>query len=197
VGRALPRWLPRDTHLEYSSYWHELGSRQGALEAVAGLASEERADALSWLRASSPALAEAEQRLRSPLRRTALLHLDTRSDNLRLDGERLRIFDWPFACVGPPEFDAVAFAQSIESEAGPPAEQVLAWYEAVLPMDHGLRDAAAAGIAGYFADRAPRPGPVGLPRLRTAQSRQLKATLRLAASLLELPPPTWLTAIPH
>ena len=50
----------------------------------------------------------------------ALLHFDTRSDNLRLQsGGRLRLFDWPYASLGPPELDVAAFAQSITCEGGP------------------------------------------------------------------------------
>jgi aminoglycoside phosphotransferase (APT) family kinase protein len=53
----------------------------------------------------------------------ALLHSDTRSDNLRFTGGRLSLFDWPSIEVGRPEFDVVAFAQSIAVEGGPGSEQ--------------------------------------------------------------------------
>ena len=47
-----------------------------------------------------------------------LLHLDTRSDNLRLQaGGRLRLFDWPYACLGPPEFDVAAIAGDFAANA--------------------------------------------------------------------------------
>ena len=42
----------------------------------------------------------------------ALLHFDTRSDNVRIHGDRLRIFDWPFASAGPAELDVVALTQA-------------------------------------------------------------------------------------
>ena len=90
--------------------------------------------ASDWLAAHGPALAAAEAPL-AATRKFALLHFDTRSDNVRLDGERLRIFDWPFACVGPPEFDFAAFAQSVAGEGGPEPEATTAWYSDVAPLD--------------------------------------------------------------
>jgi hypothetical protein len=56
-------------------------------------------------------------------------------------------------------------------------------------------DAAIAGIAGYFADRAWRAAVPGLPRIRSVQRRQLKATLAWAARHFGLPEPAWLAAV--
>ncbi len=195
LDQPLPAWLPRDTHLEFAHWWRDLASSSG-LRDVAALAGSERRRATAWLEGNVEALAEAERTLGLELRRSSLLHFDTRSDNIRLEGDLLRIFDWPFACVGPPEFDLAAFAQSIESEGGPLGERTIAWYEEVLKVDRPMLDAAAAGIAGYFADRAPRPPLDGLPRLRSVQRRQLKASLGLAARLVGLPRPDWLESVP-
>jgi len=139
-------------------------------------------------------LIEAEQPLLTA-ERFALLHFDTRSDNVRLDGDLLRLFDWPWACVGPPEFHLGAFAQSIASEGGPPAEKVARWYSDVLPFDDDVLTASVVGISGYFADRGSSPGLSGLPRLRSVQRRQLKASLGWAASRLGLPAPKWLQSV--
>ncbi len=125
-----------------------------------------------------------------------LLHFDTRSDNVRLQGDLLRIFDWPFASVGPHEFDLAAFAQAVTAEGGPIPERIVEWYEDILPVRPKALVASVAGIAGYFADRAARPPLVGLPRLRSIQRRQLRASLAWAARLLDLPEPTWLAAVP-
>ena len=124
------------------------------------------------------------------------MHFDTRSDNIRLQGRRLRLFDWNFAAVGPHEFEIAAFAQAIAMEGGPAPERVVAEYERVLPVRSAALDASIAAIAGYFADRAWRPAQAGLPRIRQVQRRQLKATLAWAARRFELPEPHWLTAIP-
>jgi thiamine kinase-like enzyme len=131
-------------------------------------------------------------KLRPPF---AFMHFDTRSDNIRLQGKLLRLFDWNFACAGPIEFDAAAFAQSILMEGGPEPERVIAEYDLVLPLRPAALDASIAGIAGYFADRAWRPPVPGLPRIRSVQRRQLKASLGWAARHFGLPDPRWLAAV--
>ena len=93
------------------------------------------------------------------------------------------------------EFDVSAFCQTIAAEGGPSPERVLAWYEDVLPLRADAVDASLAGIAGYFADRAWRPPMPGLPRIRSIQRRQLKASLAWAARRLDLPEPRWLAAV--
>jgi hypothetical protein len=105
------------------------------------------------------------------------------------------MFDWPFASVGPAEFDVVAFAQGVAAEGGPADEQIVDWYQEVLPLRANIIDASLAGVAGYFADRAPLPPPPGLPRLRSIQRRQLKASLAWAARRFDLPEPRWLSAV--
>lgn len=195
LGTRLPRWLSRREHVEFAGFWARLVERR-QLSSVAALARRRTDEAEEWLAVALPLMLDGERRLarlRSPF---ALLHFDTRSDNLRLQGERLRIFDWPFASVGPAEFDVAAFAQAIAMEGGPAPERVLAWYEEVLPLRATAVDAALAGICGYFSDRAWRPAPKGLPRLRSVQRRQLKASLGWIARRLGLPDPTWLAAVP-
>lgn len=196
LGEPLPAWLSRSQHHEFSTSWRRLQHDDAAIERLAGLAGPRRQEAAAWLSASMGALRRAERPLRGVPGPAALLHFDTRSDNVRLQGGLLRLFDWPFASVGPPEIDIAAFAQSIEAENGPPAEMVLGWYEAALPLRREAVIASVAGIAGYFADRAPRAEVPALPRLRTIQRRQLQASLRWAAHLLDLPEPSWLASFP-
>lgn len=105
------------------------------------------------------------------------------------------MFDWPFASVGPVEFDVVAFAQGFPAEHGPAPETALAWYEEVLPLRPREIDASLAGIAGYFAHRSWQPPLPGLPRLRGVQRRQLKACLAWCARRFDLPEPRWLAAV--
>jgi hypothetical protein len=195
VGGTFPRWLQRDQHLEFVGFWRAIAADREAFDRLAGAAGHRRADAAAWLRQNLDALAGAEPPLANVGRPFALLHFDTRSDNIRLAGDLLRMFDWPFACVGPVEFDLAAFAQSVESEAGPAAERVVGWYQEVLHVREDVLLASVAAIAGYFADRAPRPDLPGLPRLRSVQRRQLKASLAWAARELRLPAPDWLSAV--
>jgi Phosphotransferase enzyme family len=196
IGGTLPDWLPRDQHLEFVGFWQGIAADREAFERLIGAAGHRRADAQAWLSENLDALAAAEPPLADVGRPFALLHFDTRSDNIRLDGDLLRMFDWPFACVGPVEFDLAAFAQSIESEGGPAAEHVVGWYEEVLTVREDVLSASVAAIAGYFGERAPLADPPGLPRLRSVQRRQLKASLAWAARELRLPPPHWLAAVP-
>ena len=99
AGR-LPRWLSRTEHHEFAGFWRSL-SESGELAKTAALAHRRAEEAREWLDVALPLLrdnAERLLRLRAP---HTLLHLDTRSDNTRLQGEQLRMFDWNFACVGP------------------------------------------------------------------------------------------------
>jgi hypothetical protein len=193
-GRPLPRWLSRTVHHEFAGFWRSL-SESGELAKTAALARRRSDEAREWLDVALPPLrANAERllRLRGP---HTLLHLDARSDNTRLQGEQLRMFDWNFACVGPHELDVVAFAEATQAEGGPPAERTLRWYAEVMPVRDGHVDACIAGIAGYFADRAWRPAIPGVPRVRDFQRRQLKVTLAWATRRLALPEPRWLSAV--
>jgi Ser/Thr protein kinase RdoA (MazF antagonist) len=194
LGSALPRWLPRDTHAGFGVFWRTL-KRTGELARVPAIAGRRRREAARWIEHALPTLLRTEAQVKRIPRPFALLHFDTRSDNVRLLGDRFVMFDWPFACVGPAEFDLAAFAQGVAAEGGPAPERVLAWYEDVLPLRSAALDASLAGIAGYFADRASRPPMPGLPRLRSIQRRQLKATLPWTARRLGLAEPAWIDAV--
>jgi len=194
LGRALPRFLSRTQHAEFGGYWSQL-AKLGTLDRTAALARGREDEAREWLDVALPVLVANEGRLAKSRRPFALLHFDTRSDNIRLVGDRLVMFDWPFASVGPAEFDAVAFAQTVVAERGPTPERVLAWYEEVMPLRPREIDASLAGIAGYFAQRAPQPPLPGLPRLRGVQRRQLKACLAWAARRFALAEPRWLSTV--
>ena len=194
LGKTLPRWLSRTQHGEFGGYWQQL-QRLGQLDLTASLARGREDEAREWLDVALPVLIAHERELATARRPFALLQFDTRSDNFRLVGDRLVMFDWPFACVGPAEFDVIAFVQTVVSERGPAPERVLAWYEEVLPLRPREIDASLAGIAGYFAQRAPQPPLPGLPRLRGVQRRQLKACLGWAARRFALAEPRWLSTV--
>lgn len=194
-GRSLPRWLGRTEHHDFADFWRTLGA-SGDLGGTARLARRRADEALEWLDVALPVLRERALDLRRLPPPHSLMHFDTRSDNVRLQGDELRIFDWNFASVGPHEMDAAAFAQATEAEGGPRAERILAWYAEVHPLRDRHLDACVAGIAGYFADRAWREPVPGLPRLRSWQRRQLKVSLAWAARRLGLPEPSWLAAVP-
>jgi Ser/Thr protein kinase RdoA (MazF antagonist) len=193
-GKTLPRGLSRTQHGDFSGFWREL-AKNGELAKVAALARRRGSEAEEWIHVALPLMRELESRLAKAKPPFALLHFDTRSDNVRLQGDRLRIFDWPFASAGPAEFDLAAYAQGVAAEGGPDPERILAWYEEVLPLRSDAIDASLAGISGYFADRSWKPPLVGLPRLRSFQRRQLKTCLAWAARRFALPEPRWLDAV--
>lgn len=194
LGARLPASLPSADHLEFATFWRRL-AKSGELAGTASLAGRRADQAREWLDVALPVLREKEKEVVTARRPFALLHGDTRSDNLRLLGDRLVLFDWPFAAAGPAEFDVVSFAQAVTAEGGPAPESVLAWYQEELPLRAREIDASIAGIAGYFADRAWRPPMPGLPRLRSIQRRQFIATLGWAARRFALPEPRWLDAV--
>ena len=193
-GRPLPRWLSRTEHHDFAGNWRSLGE-SGELAKTAGLARRRSDEARELLDVALPVLrqsAESLVRLRAP---HSLLHMDTRSDNTRLQGELLRMFDWNFASVGPHEIDAAAFAQATEAEGGPSAERTMSWYAEILPLRDSHLDASITAIAGYFADRSWRRPIPGVPRVRAWQRRQLVVSLAWAARRLALPEPRWLAAV--
>ena len=194
-GKPLPRWLSRIEHQDFAMFWDRLAS-SGELRGTASLAKRRADEAEEWLDVALPVLRAKSallMKLRPPF---SLMHFDTRSDNIRLQGKLLRIFDWNFACAGPHEMDVAAFAQAVTAEGGPEPERLVAEYDLLLPLRSVALDASLAGIAGYFADRAWRPPQAGLPRIRQVQRRQLKATLAWAARHFDLPEPRWLSAVP-
>ena len=196
VGTQLPDWLSRTRQLEYAGFWAAIAADEDALARLAALCPTPalRRAAAEWITRHAPALVAAEEPLQT-VAAGALLHFDTRSDNIRIHGELLRIFDWPWACVGPPEFDLAAFAQSVTGEGGPDPEQLSAWYSEVHPLDDALLTASVAGLSGFFADRGSKPDLPELPRLRAFQRRQCKTMLAWAARRLALPAPVWLESV--
>ena len=193
LGTDLPAWLPREHHLEFSGFWSAFGADEQLRNRLAARCSTPRAqrDAARWLAAHSATLDAAQEPLLNA-RRFALLHFDTRSDNIRIHGELLRLFDWPFACAGPPEFDFVAFAQSVALEGGPAPERLTAWYSEHVAVDGEVLVASIAGLSGFFGDRGSMPDMPELPRLRSFQRNQFSSSLGWAARLLGLPAPAWL-----
>src|SRR2546421_9461770 len=102
----------------------------------------------------------------------AILHGDLRSDNLRFIQRRLYLFDWPAITVGRPEWDIVAFAQSVTVEGGPSSEQVMTWYEEQFPLKGNAVECALAWWLTFLLiahGNLKSPGP----RVRRFQRQQL------------------------
>jgi hypothetical protein len=195
LGRPLPRGLSRTRHQRFGTFWGSVG-KTWELSRAATVAGRRADEAEEWLAVALPTLRKAERDLVRAKPPFVALHFDTRSDNFRLVGERLVMFDWPWACAGPAEFDVAAFAQAVAAERGPDPERVVSWYEQVLPLRERELSGSIAGIAGYFTFAAWRPPLEGLPRLRSVQRKQLRASVAWAARHFGLPEPGWLSAVP-
>lgn len=188
---TIPEWLPHDL-AAFGPPWERVAAESDRLQRVAALAGPASDAALAWLREALPALAEATSRLGQISPPYTLVHLDLRSDNLRLVNGQLRMFDWPNLSIGIPEADLAAFAQSVTVEGGPEPEQVVAAYTAHRGVRPLALDATIAALAAFFAYRAWQPDIPGLPRLRPFQRQQLRVCLRWAAQRLGLPEQGWI-----
>ena len=121
-------------------------------------------------RAALPALRAAADR--ASWDGTAFLHLDLRSDNLCLLGQRVVLVDRNWAVRGPAEPDLARWLPSLRRDGGPLPELVAP----------GLGGYAAA-IASYFAVNAALPPVPDSPMLRDFQLDQLLISLMAADSV--------------
>ena len=195
LGKPLPDWITGWVLDMEQKSWRETAMTKGALDATASLAGRRSVEARRWLVAALPILDAATRSLAAAAEPHALIYLDARADNVRWNHGRLRIFDWNWVSRGPVEADAAAFAQGITAEGGPMPEVFMKEYTSLLAVRDAPLRGAVALIAGIFMRSAPLPPNKELPRLRSIQRRQLKASLAWAARLLELPEPRWLTAV--
>lgn len=195
LGKELPAWLPGLQDNLQPHVWSHIVVESHDLWEIAALAGEKRAEAHTWLQATIPLFSRLVEEMAQPATPFVLMHGDLRSDNLRLERGRLRLFDWPSVSAGLAEFDIVPFAQSVTVEGGVEPEQVMGWYAEGLPVNSKVLDAAISWWTAYFADRAWRPAIPGLPRLRRFQCQQLGVLLEWAARRFCLPEPMWALAL--
>jgi thiamine kinase-like enzyme len=190
-GAPMPAWLPHHDTSNLMGSWRSLADLSDVLGSFTALSVARRRAGVRWFRSALPLLREAGETFKHGGPPFSLLHLDTRSDNLRWRHGRLCLFDWPFASVGPAELYVAAFAQSITTEGGPDPDTVVAWYEERSRLRHDLLSAAVASIAAFFMSVAWQPELPDLPRVRAFQRRQLRVSLAWAARLLALPAPRY------
>lgn len=195
-SRKIPSWLrgPGEWALGEGRSW-DWAWKSEDLGRLIALAGPQQSAARTWIEGARRALADAAQ---TPIEADAprcLLHLDTRSDNLRWVSGHLYLLDWPHAAVGPAEEDVAAFVQSITVEGGPEPEELLGMYDGQRGLDPVALDRAIAGWAGFFAHQGAQQEIPELPRLRSFQRQQLRVTLQWAARRLGLSPPAWVEAM--
>lgn len=107
---------------------------------------------------------------------TSLVHGDLRADNVLIDHDhdhgRVAIIDWPHLSVGAPWLDLAFMLPSIAMQGGGDPQDIF-WSR---PVSRGVEPAelraVVAAVAGYFANGALQPAPVGIPNLRRFQGAQ-------------------------
>lgn len=191
LGSQPPAWLSRPDERLARENWARTVEDSVGLQAIAALAGSEAPQALAWFQKIAPTIDHLMKQ--STLREgpRAILHGDLRSDNLRFTRRQLYLFDWPSITVGRPEWDVVAFVQSVTVEGGPSPEQMMAWYGESFSLDSDAVACALAWWLTFIADRAWRPEIPGLPRLRQFQRQQLGVLASWAARQWSFPVPEW------
>jgi hypothetical protein len=174
--RASRRWPPPPAALPSASQsqfdlngWPEIATDPGPFLGL-------RMCSAAWLERALPVLDEAARN--ADLGGDSLLHMDVRSDNLCVSGDRAILIDWNWACRGNSAFDLAAWLPSLHAEGGPAPETIM--------PEAG---AFAALLAGYFCAHAPR-SPIPLaPHVRPLQLAQARTALPWAARAIGLPMP--------
>jgi fructosamine-3-kinase len=191
LGSQPPTWLSSPEEDLAQENWGKTAQESQGFQHIAALAGEEAPQALKWLQQISPTIEYVMQQPNLKEGTYAILHGDLRSDNLRFHQGQLRLFDWPSITLGRPEWDMVAFAQTVTVEGGPSPEQVMMWYGEQFPVDTATVECSIAWWLTFFAHRAWRPEVPGLPRLRRFQRQQLAVLISWAARHWSFPSPEW------
>jgi fructosamine-3-kinase len=191
LGMELPDWITRPEQRLASKSWQRVVEQTENFQKLAVWAGEVAPEAVAWLQMVSPMIDDLMQRPVLATEPFSLLHGDLRSDNLRFRQGRLSLFDWPAITVGRPEWDFVAFAQTVTVEGGVAPEQVLAWYGEKFPVDNAAVDSSIAWFFCFFADYGWRGEIPGLPRVRRFQRQQLGVMAQWAGRQWALPEATW------
>ncbi len=141
--------------------WSELRAARTPLDAWAA----RHLDRLVDLEAHAPAATAGE----------TLLHFDVRADNMIIAGDTVYFVDWPWARIGAPFVEWVAFAPSVYMQGGPKPEELLR-IGSVGGVD-GRINAVIASLTGYFLAYSRRPPPQGIPTVRAFQAAQGQISL--------------------
>jgi len=129
-----------------------------------------------WSTRNLDRLVELESRAPDASAGETLLHFDVRADNVLIANDKVYFVDWPWARIGAPFVDLVAFAPSVAMQGGPQPEELLRM--AAVKAPDGAIDAVIASLAGYFLAYARRPPPPGIPTVRAFQAAQGAITLQ-------------------
>ncbi len=124
-----------------------------------------------WSKRNLDRLVELEARAPAAVSGRTLLNFDVRADNMIIAGDRVYFVDWPWARVGAPFVEWVAFAPSVYMQGGPKPQELLR----MARLDEVSTDdinAVIASLTGYFMAYSLRPPPPGIPTVRAFQAAQ-------------------------
>lgn len=106
-----------------------------------------------------------------------LCHVDVRSDNILLTGDRIVLIDWCWAATGPAWLDAALLLLELRTAGGPDPDAVAASHPLLRSVDPAVLTAFVAAVAGMFVRNCRRPAPPGPPTLRAFQAAYAEALL--------------------
>lgn len=131
----------------------------------------------TW-RGRLPGLLKDEKRARSAISGDRLVHCDIRADNVLLrEDASVVIVDWASACRGAGWLDSLLLAFDCAAQGGPDPDEVLSAAPPARSVAPESLRCVVAALSGYFADRARRPVPPGLPTIREWQRHCAAAAL--------------------
>jgi aminoglycoside phosphotransferase (APT) family kinase protein len=158
-----PSPIVMETTASYA-FQHDVNGWRIALER-----GERRLD--PWCSTNLVRLAELESLAPTAAAGEALLHFDTRADNMLIAGDRVFVLDWPSARIGAAFVDWLIMAPSVAMQAGPQPEEFISMFDLSGISTHRF-DAILCSVAGYFVVRALEPAPPGIPTVRAFQAAQ-------------------------
>jgi hypothetical protein len=125
-----------------------------------------------WARANLGRLVDLESRWADGAAGRTLVHSDIRADNLLLVEDSVAFIDWPHARIGASWLDLVFFLPSVAMQGGPAPWEVFDAHPLGRSAEAEVVDSTVCALAGYFAERATSPPPLGLPTVREFQRAQ-------------------------
>ncbi|WP_203924975.1 phosphotransferase [Rugosimonospora africana] len=126
-----------------------------------------------WVARHLDELCALADRAMAALAGDSLVHTDIRADNLLLDSHgTVTVVDWPWTCRGPAWLDRLLLLINVRLFGGHDTQALLNQCAADTDAESADLIATLAAFGGYFADRARRPSPAGLPTVRAFQQAQ-------------------------
>jgi aminoglycoside phosphotransferase (APT) family kinase protein len=165
VGRSrAPRDLP------------EFAATGGVLEAW-DVVADEPGCVPPELAARLPEMLEHQRVARESTGGDRLVHWDVRADNVLVRDGRVVLLDWAWACRGAEWLDTLTLALELRIQGGPDSDKLLAARPLTRDVPPEQLSALVACMAGFWAERAGRPAPPGLPTIRAWQEHCATASL--------------------